>query len=72
MKDVIKQARRAQSQPEGPLPRSRAPEGPLDFYEIYCVIILEVGISVQSCMKPPLPLQKIETGLKFKSQPTAI
>ena len=32
VKDEVKQARRAQSQPEGPLPRSRAPEGPLDFY----------------------------------------
>ena len=30
-KDEVKQARRAQSRPEGPLPRSRAPEGPLDF-----------------------------------------
>ena len=29
--DVVKQARRAQSQPERPLPRSRAPERPLDF-----------------------------------------
>ena len=27
-KDVIKQAPRAQSQPEGPQPRSRGPEGP--------------------------------------------
>ena len=32
-KDEVKQARRAQSRPEGPLPRSRAPEGPLDFYK---------------------------------------
>ena len=31
VKVVIKQARRAQSRPKGPLPRSRAPEGPLDF-----------------------------------------
>ena len=28
VKDVIKQARRAQSRPEGPQPRSRGPEGP--------------------------------------------
>ena len=28
MKDVIKQARRAQSRPVGPQPRSRGPEGP--------------------------------------------
>ena len=31
VKDVVKQARRAQSRLEGPLPGSRAPEGPLDF-----------------------------------------
>ena len=30
-KDEVKQARRAQSRPKGPLHRSRAPEGPLDF-----------------------------------------
>ena len=28
VKDVIKQAQRAQSRPEGPQPRSRGPEGP--------------------------------------------
>ena len=32
MKDIIKQARRAQSRLEGPQPRSRGPEGPLDSY----------------------------------------
>merc|ERR550532_503239 len=35
VKDVIKQARRAQSRPEGPQPRSRGPEGPKTSSMIY-------------------------------------